>query len=102
MAVPTPTEFLQRFPEFANQASLVIAGAISGAALLTPESVWGDLQTEGILHLAAHKLSIRVMQIGAQVGAQAGTPLGEQLASTLYGQEYDRLRRTLPVFGITF
>lgn len=102
MAVPTPTEFLQRFPEFANQASLVIAGAINEAALSTPESVWDTLHNTGVGYLAAHLLASRVMQIGAQVGAQSGTPMGEQLKSTLYGQEYERLRKTLPVFGFVY
>jgi hypothetical protein len=101
MAAPTSTEFLQRFPEFANQASLVVEGAIQSAALFTPESVWGDLHNAAVGYLAAHQLASRVMQIGSQVGAEAGAPKGEQINSTLYGQEYERLRRSLPVFGLT-
>lgn len=101
MAAPTPAEFTARFPEFANQAEPVIEGYIATADRATPESVWETQHNDGVCLLTAHLLATRVMQIGNQVGSEAGKPFGEQLAASLYGQEYDRLRKTLPVFGIT-
>lgn len=99
MATPTPTGFLTRFPEFGELALPIVEGAIAEAARSTPASVWGDVHTEAVSNLAAHLLSTRVMQIGLQVGSPSGQPLGTGLTASLYGQEYERLKGTLPISG---
>jgi hypothetical protein len=99
MADPSTTDFLTRFPEFAELSTSVVAGALAEAARVIPDSVWTTTRTEGITYLAAHLLATRSMQIGIQVGSPSGAPAGQQLDSTLYGQEYRRLRDTLPLTG---
>jgi ABC-type methionine transport system permease subunit len=97
MTTPTPTEFLARFPEFGELTLTVVEGAIAEAARATPASQWGTVHTEAVSNLAAHLLSTRVMQIGLQVGSQ---PFGAGgLEASLYGQEYERLKGTLPISG---
>ena len=39
------------------------------------------------------------MQVGLQVCAQSGQPLGTGPDASLYGQEYERLKGTLPISG---
>lgn len=111
MTIPTRKQFLDRFPEFGEQAGKIIDATITSAALSTPESVWGDsdFRTNGICYLAAHLLAIRTMQIGLQINTPSGQPLPgmntrpvQGTHSTLYGQEYERLKGTLPVTGIVF
>lgn len=92
--------FLQRFPEFAEQSSDVVAGALAEALRSTPETVWGIRHQEAWFHLAAHLLAIRTVQIGNQVGTISGSPTGELLLATLYGQEYRRLLDSLPLTGM--
>lgn len=100
MTTPTPTEFLARFPEFGELTLTVVEGAIAEAARSTPVSLWGTVHTEAVSNLAAHLLSTRVMQIGLQVGSQSGQPFGAGgLEASLYGQEYERLKGTLPICG---
>lgn len=99
MTTPTPTEFLTRFPEFGELTLTVVEGAIAEAARSTPVSQWGTVHTEAVSNLAAHLLSTRVMQIGLQVGSQSGQPFGSGLEASLYGQEYERLKGTLPICG---
>lgn len=99
MAVPTTSEFLLRFPEFAEQSDSVVEGALSEATELVPESTWGTRQYQAISYLAAHLLAIRTMQIGNQVGTLSGTPIGEELKSTHYGQTYKALLGSMPLTG---
>lgn len=99
MAIPSTNQFLTRFPEFGELASTVVDGAIAEASRITPSTVWSNTQTEAISYLAAHLLASRSMQIGIQVGSPSGAPTGTQLDSTLYGQEYRRLRDTLTLSG---
>jgi hypothetical protein len=99
MAVPSTTEFLVRFPEFGEQTTSVVDGALAEAGRVTPEAVWRTLHTDGVGYLAAHLLAGRSMQIGIQVGSPSGNPSGQQLNATLYGQEYLRLRDSLPLCG---
>lgn len=99
MAVPSTNQFLARFPEFGELAGTVVDGAIAEASRVTPSTVWSATQTEAISYLAAHLLATRSMQIGIQVGAPSGSPIGQQLDSTLYGQEYRRLRDSLAITG---
>jgi len=99
MAVPTTSEFLLRFPEFGEQSTSVVEGALSEASDIAPESTWGVWQYKAVSYLAAHLLAIRTMQIGNQVGTLSGTPLGEELKSTQYGQTYKALLGSLPITG---
>lgn len=99
MALPTSAQFLTRFPEFGEQPEAVVAEVLAEAAHSTPESVWKLIHTQAVAHLAAHLLATRITQVGIQVGSLSGNPLGEGLLSTLYGQEYARLRDTLPLTG---
>ena len=99
MAVPTSAEFLNRFPEFGELSLPVVERCLAEAGRATASSVWGSVHTEAVSYLTAHILSTRVMQIGLQVGAQSGQPLGSGLAASLYGQEYERLKGTLPISG---
>lgn len=99
MAVPIRSAFLARFPEFSEQSTSVVDSALAEAGRYTPESVWGSLHTDAVSYLAAHILGSRITQIGQQVGAISGNPQGQILLSTLYGQEYTRLRDSLPLTG---
>ena len=112
MTVPTRKIFLDRFPEFGEQSGKIIDSSIASAALSTPESVWGignDYHTTGVCYLTAHLLAIRTMQIGLQVNSPSGQPLpgmntrpAQAATATLYGQEYERMKATLPVTGFVF
>jgi hypothetical protein len=102
MAVPTTAEFLSKFPEFGEQTGTVVEGAIAEAARFTPETVWGDLQSDAISYLAAHELALRTMQMGMMVGALSGSPLGEGYKATLYGARYEQMLRSLPLTGFAF
>lgn len=99
MRNPSAIEFLTRFPEFGELAASVVDGAIAEAGRVTPTTVWTITRTDGVSYLAAHLLATRSMQIGIQVGSPSGTPTGQQLDSSLYGQEYRRLRDSLPITG---
>lgn len=99
MAVPTSAEFLIRFPEFGELSLPVVERCLAEAGRATASSVWGAVHTEAVTYLTAHILSTRVMQVGLQVGSQSGQPLGSVLAASLYGQEYERLKGTLPISG---
>lgn len=99
MAVPTSAEFLNRFPEFGELSLPVVERCLAEAGRVTASAVWNTTHTEAVSYLTAHILSTRVMQVGLQVGAQSGQPLGSGLTASLYGQEYERLKGTLPIAG---
>jgi hypothetical protein len=115
MTLPTRKQFLERFPEFGEHPTKIIDSCITSAGLSTPERVWSaysgdspatDFHLAGCCYLAAHLLSIRITQIGNQIGAIAGQPVAStsqsmipNTSSTMYGQEYERMRSTLPVSG---
>jgi hypothetical protein len=99
MAVPTSAEFLNRFPEFGELSLPVVERCLAEAGRATASSVWGTVHTEAVSYLTAHILSTRVMQVGLQVGSQSGQPLGTGPDASLYGQEYERLKGTLPISG---
>lgn len=113
MTLPTRKQFLERFPEFGEHPTKIIDSCIISAGLSTPESVWsaysgaaGDYHLTGCCYLTAHLLSVRITQIGNQIGAIAGQPVASttqsmvpNTSSTFYGQEYERMRSTLPVSG---
>lgn len=100
MAVPTSTQFLQRFPELASTPSGVIKLALETAGRECAEAVWGARHGEGCSYYAAHLIALRVRQVGASVNqAVAGPSGGTGLGSTFYGQQYQDLLSTLPITG---
>jgi hypothetical protein len=102
MAVPSTNAFLLRFPEFGEQSLSVVDGALAEAGRSTPADRWGTIHTEAVSYLAAHLLATRTIQIGLQVNAESGSSLGAGFASTLYGQEYQRLLNSLPITGFAW
>lgn len=54
----TPAEFKALLPEFAAAPDPLVQSRLDQAELRTPADVWGDLQDQGILYLAAHLLSM--------------------------------------------
>lgn len=102
MTVPTPPDFLVRFPEFGEQSTAVVDEALSEAGRFLPQTQWGEVHTEAVSYLAAHFLAMRTMQIGNQIGAPSGTPVGQRFDATLYGQEYKRLLDSRPFCGFAF
>lgn len=99
MTVPSATKFLSRFPEFGELTTNVVDSALEEAGRSCSATVWGAVHTDGVSQLAAHILATRQMQIGIQVGSPSGTPIGQGFESTLYGQEYGRLLKSLPLCG---
>lgn len=99
MAVPSSSAFTLRFPEFGEQSLSVVEGALAEAGRVTPADLWGTVHTDAVSYLAAHLLASRITQLGLQVDAKSGTPTGDGLASTLYGQEYNRLLNSRPLSG---
>jgi hypothetical protein len=77
--------------------------------------VWGDKAFDGQLYLAAH-LGVGALTSGGSTGSIASESVGSvsvsyavpttnagALASTGWGQEFDRLRKSLPArFGVGF
>ena len=104
MALLDNADFTTRFPEFGEQQPDVITAVIAKAERDTPADVWDnpDIRIDAVAYLAAHLLAQRIMQIGLQVGATSGQPLAVGYDSTLYGQEYKRMRDTLPVCGFAY
>ena len=99
MTALTSSNFTTRFPEFGETDLSVVEASIAEAERFTPAAQWGSVRLDGIAYLAAHILSMRVMQIGQQVGVLSGSPTGELLTATLYGQEYKRLLDSLALTG---
>ena len=110
MTAPTRKQFLERFPEFGEHPVKIVDSCLASAVLSTPETVWAyqspDYHTVGCCYLAAHLLSIRITQIGNQVGTISGQPVAQNAmsmvpntSSTMYGQEYERMRSVLPIMG---
>ena len=107
MANPTRAEFLTRYPEFNEQSTDVVDGALGEAINFCPTVGWSKtnpalIRNSAIMSLAAHSLAMRTVQIGAQVGSVSGQPFGDGIEATLYGQEYKRLMDSLPHCGFSF
>jgi hypothetical protein len=103
-ALLTDSTFLVRFPEFGEQQVSVINLLIDKAERDTPADPWDDvgIRTDAVGYLTAHLLALRITQIGLQVGSPSGPPTGMGYDSTLYGQEYKRMRDCLPVCGFAY
>ncbi len=117
MAIDAAT-FKIRFPEFDTVADSRVDLFLSLAVLEVGEIPWGDLYEEGVFLLAAHKLQLDQNRNqaanqpvgGGSVGPLASRKIGDVsisfastgsgsssdseyiLKSTVYGQEYFRLR----------
>jgi len=53
----TPAEFKIAFPEFARALDPLVTSRIAMAEQLTPLSVWGALQVQGVQWMTAHLLT---------------------------------------------
>ena len=107
MANPTLAEFLTRYPEFNEQSTDVVDGALNEAIRFCPTTGWNKtnpakIRNDAIQYLAAHSLAMRTMQIGMQVGTVSGQPTGDRIDATLYGQEYKRLLDSQPHCGFSY
>jgi hypothetical protein len=100
MAVPSSSQFLQRFPELSQMPKGLITATLESAGRVCSEVVWGDLHTDGVSWYAAHLLALRSRQVGASVNQPVAGPSGTTATgSTFYGQQYDELLSTLPLTG---
>lgn len=107
MADPTRAQFLARFPEFNEQSTDVVDGALGEAIRFCSTTGWTEtyslaVRNDAIQYLTAHTLAMRTMQIGLQVGSISGSPTGNRIDATLYGQEYKRVLDSLPHCGFVF
>jgi hypothetical protein len=98
MAVPTLSDFLDRFPELEVHTHAQLEAALATAGRRCSEAVWGDLHDDGVGLYAAHLIAGRVREVGAQVG-QAIQSAGNGLEASLYGQQFAELQSTLPLTG---
>lgn len=98
--------FLERFNEFANQASATVQACLQQADRETDAAVWGDLHDDATYWLAAHLLALRIREVGMFTGATPakhylnGPQVGSKASfvhsgygTTLYGQEFMRLEQ---------
>lgn len=111
-----PASFKVRFPEFASVDDARIQLFIDDAVIVLNESYWGEKYNLGLYYLTAHYLVLsEATEAGSSssVGPVSGravdgtsisyaqmTPANEAnalLASTIYGQRYLALRKTLGV-----
>lgn len=80
--------FLARFPEFADEARQgdreAIVATLKASEEELNQNLWGNLYYEGVLYLAADKLTRTAI-------GERFRPEGE--AISVYGQEFERLAR---------
>lgn len=99
MSLVSYSNFLAKYEEFVGQNTTLVQQFLDDAELECPSSVWGDRQGVGVELLAAHRLALRLANVGKMIGATDGSTYGSGLESTQYGQEYGRIRSTLPITG---
>lgn len=85
-----PTQFYERFPEFANAPTALVQASLIAATLSVAADIWGDLTAEGIGYLAAHKLASGPGGFGVRTETKA---TGYQ--RTLYGAHFADLARSV-------
>ena len=83
--IVTPTEFKAAFPEFDRAADSLVDNRLEQAEFRTSLDVWGDLQVDGIMWLAAHLLALSPQ--GREMRIDPNKP------ETLYDMERKRLER---------
>lgn len=98
----TAAEFLERWEEFQGQNEALVQSFLDDAALECPADLWGDRRELAIQLLTAHRMALRIMQVGTMVGATSGGAFGSGYQSTQYGQEFQRMADHLPVSGFAF
>jgi hypothetical protein len=104
----TIAQFQVSYPDFDGFTDAQIEDAIALAEIQCPDTVWDVEVTRdrGIKLLSAHYLECQRLQQAmsaataqsvAQGQASVNAPSGaDDLDQTLYGQQFKRLRRTLP------
>lgn len=97
----TYSNFLAKYEEFAGQNTTLVQQYLDIAELDCPSDVWGGRQVMGVELLAAHRLAIRLANVGRMIGATDGATYGSSLDATSYGQEFSRIRSSLPITGFT-
>lgn len=119
----TPTLFKVRFPEFNSQSDVSVQMWIDDAVEDLNETFWGDKYNRGLYYLSAHYLKKSLQSAGARLtapansgginsrgvdGASVGyessnskTVLDSEYNSTIYGQRYLSLSKTLPRVAFT-
>jgi hypothetical protein len=106
MAAPSLEIFLERFPELAIHPVPVIEHALEMGASVCPDQVWGNIAEAGAGYYAAHLVDLRHREIGAMLGQPVTGISGgngqEGSSATFYGQQYEALRKTLPICGMVF
>lgn len=55
--MPTLSDFRARFPEFAKTSDALIQSQMDGAALECNEDSYGNLYSEAVLYLTAHRIA---------------------------------------------
>lgn len=51
-------DFLAEFAEFSGASTALVDAKLAAALIRTPDSIWDDLQDEGIKYLTAHLLAL--------------------------------------------
>jgi len=104
----TVAQFKTAYPDFDGFTDGQISEALALAELQCPATVWdvATIRERGVKLLTAHTLECQRLQQAmsaataqsvAQGQASVNAPGGEDdLSQTLYGQQFKRLRRTLP------
>lgn len=82
MAV-TSTSLVVRFPSMSTASTTLIDACLAAARLRVPNRIWGDLEDEGVLHLAAHLITLDPAGVKARKVNQTGM--------SVYLAEYNRL-----------
>lgn len=83
----TATTFRAVLPEFTRATDALIESRIAMAQERTPSDVWGVLQGQGILYLAAHLLAM----LPEAKDMRKGEPVGE----SAYGRQRTFLERVV-------
>ena len=99
----TRTEFLTRFPEFGEQSTDVVDGALAEAPFrpLDGTNPTAKIRMTPSIPRSAFTCDAND-QIGMQVGSVSGRPTGDRIDATLYGQEYKRLLDSQPHCGFSY
>jgi Protein of unknown function (DUF4054) len=91
--------FFDLYPEFNNQPPSLVQAYLDDAEVECPESIWGARQQTAVSLLTAHRLAARVANVARMIGAADGGLYGNDIESTIYGQEFARIRAQLPISG---
>lgn len=111
-----PASFKIRFPEFATEQDARIQIFIDDSAILLNSVFWGEKYDIGLSYLTAHYLTVAnkseagsINSIGPMTGKSVdgvsvnfattttGNASDDFLSSTIYGQRYLAMRKTLGV-----